>query len=99
MGFPGGSGVKNPPANAGDARDVGFIPGLGRIPGKGNGNPLQYSCLEDSMDRGALFGYSPWGHKESDTTENTHTHTHTHTHRANKPPAAMSFNQLFRGRG
>ena len=75
MGFPGGSGVKNPHANAGDARDVGFIPGLGRIPGKGNGNTLQYCCLENSMDRGALFGYSPWGHKESDTTENTHTHT------------------------
>ena len=93
MGFPGGSGGKNPPANAGDARDVGFIPGLGRIPGKGNGNPLQYSCLENSMDRGALFGYSPWGHKESDTTEKTHTQPF------NKPPAAMSFAQLFRGRG
>ena len=45
--------VKNPPANAGDARDVGLIPGLGRSPGIGNGNPLQYSCLENYMDRGA----------------------------------------------
>ena len=53
LGFPGGTVVKNPPANAGDARDVGSIPGSGRSPGVGNGNPLQYSCLENSMDRGA----------------------------------------------
>ena len=46
--------VKNPPANVGDIRDVGSIPGLGRSPGVGNGNPLQYCCLEDSMDRGAM---------------------------------------------
>jgi len=45
--------VKNPSANAGDARDVDSIPGLGRPAGGGNGNPLQYSCLENSMDRGA----------------------------------------------
>ena len=45
--------VKNLPANAGDARDVGLIPGSGRSPGERNGNPLQYSCLENSMDRGA----------------------------------------------
>ena len=45
--------VKNPPANAGDIRDMGSIPGLKRSPGVGNGNPLQYSCLENSMDRGA----------------------------------------------
>ena len=45
--------VKNSPANFGDARYVGSIPGLGRSPGKGNGNPLQCSCLENSMDRGA----------------------------------------------
>ena len=45
--------VKNPPANAGDARDVGSTPGSGRSPGVGNGNPLQYSCLENSVDRGA----------------------------------------------
>ena len=53
MGFPGGSVVKKPPANAGDAREVGSIPGLGRSPGVGNDNPLQYSRLEKSMDRGA----------------------------------------------
>ena len=44
--------VKNPPADAGDLRDVGWIPGSGRSPGEGNGNPLQYSCLENPMDRG-----------------------------------------------
>ena len=52
LGFPGGSVVKNPPANAGNARDLGLIPGLGRSPGEGNGYPLQYSCLENPMDRG-----------------------------------------------
>ena len=45
--------VKNPPANAGDKRDAGSIPGSGRSAAVGNGNPLQYSCLENSMDRGA----------------------------------------------
>ena len=45
--------AKNPPANAGDIRDMGLIPGLGRSPGEGNNNPSQYSCLENSMDRGA----------------------------------------------
>ena len=44
--------VKNLPANVGDARDAGLIPGLGRSPGEGNGNPLEYSCLENPMDRG-----------------------------------------------
>ena len=50
MGFPGGSVVKNSPANAGE---MGSIPGLGRSPAEGNGNPLQYSCLENPMDREA----------------------------------------------
>ena len=52
-GFSDVAGVKNLPANAGDARNTGSIPGLGRFPGEGNGNPLQYSCLENPMDRGA----------------------------------------------
>ena len=52
MGFPGGSAVKNPPANAGDARDAGLIPGSGRSLGRGHGNPLQY-CLENPLDRGS----------------------------------------------
>ena len=53
--------------------DPGSIPGSGRSPGEGNGNPLQYSCLENPMDGGTwLVGYSPWGRKESDTTERLH---------------------------
>ena len=51
-GFPSSAVVKNPPANAGGTRDAGSIPGLGNSPGIGNGNPLPYSCLENSMDRG-----------------------------------------------
>ena len=53
--FPGGSVVKNLPANAEDTRDKDLIPGLGRSPGVGNGNPLQYSCLRNPMDRGAWW--------------------------------------------
>ena len=60
--------VKNPPANTGDARDVSFIPGLGRSPGGGNVNPLQYSYLENSIDRGA-WGTTVHGAAESDMTE------------------------------
>ena len=53
MGFPGGAVVNNPPASAGDSRDLGSVLGLGQPPAVGNGNPLQYSCLENSTDRGA----------------------------------------------
>ena len=60
--------VKNLPANAGDERDTGPIPGSGRSPGVGNGYPLQYSCLENPMDR-AAWQATPWGCKQSDTTE------------------------------
>ena len=60
--------VKNSPANAGDLRDVGSIPGSGRSPGEGyDGNPLQYSCLENPHGQRSLAGYSPWGCKESGT--------------------------------
>ena len=52
-GFPGGTVVKNLPASAGDSGDANSIPGSGRSPGEGNSNPLQYSCLENSMDREA----------------------------------------------
>ena len=55
MDFLGGLVVKNLPAYAGDTRDIGLIPELGRFPGVGNGNPLQYSCLENPMDRGARW--------------------------------------------
>ena len=53
MGFPGDAVLKNPPANAGDTRDAGLIPGWGRSPEVRNGNPLQYSCLKNPMDREA----------------------------------------------
>ena len=53
MGFPGSRVIKNSLANAGDTKDTGSIPGSGRSPGERNGNPLQYSCLENPMDRGA----------------------------------------------
>ena len=60
--------VKHLPASATDIIDMGLIPGLGRSPAGGHGNPLQYSCLENSRGRGNLVGYSRWGHKELDTT-------------------------------
>ena len=53
--FPGGNSGKEPAASVGDIRDSGSIPGLGRSPGGGHGNPLQYSCLENPMDRGAWW--------------------------------------------
>ena len=55
MDFPGGTVVENPPPSAGGTRDFGSIPESGRSPGEGNGNLLQYSCLENSMDRGAWW--------------------------------------------
>ena len=63
--------VKNPPANAGDIRDVGLIPGSGRSPGGGHGYPLQYFCLENPHGQRSLAGYSPQGLKELDMTEET----------------------------
>ena len=67
LGLPGASVVKNLLANAGDSRAAGSIPGLGRSPGVGNANPLQYSCLENSMGRGDWWT-TVWGHKKLDTT-------------------------------
>ena len=61
--------INNLPANEGDARDVGSIPGLGRSSEEGNGNPPQYSCLKNSMDRGAWWAAIHGGCKKSDTTE------------------------------
>ena len=52
-----------------NAGDLGSIPGLGRFPGEGHGNPLQYCCLENPHGQRRLMGYSSWGHKESDTTK------------------------------
>ena len=65
---------KKLPANAGDTGYVSLIPGLGRSPGGGHGNTLQYSCLENPHGERSLMGYSPWGHKESDTTKRLSTH-------------------------
>ena len=61
--------VKHLPANAGDAGDAGLISGSGRAPGAGNGNPLQYACLENSMDIGEWRVIVHGGHKESDMTD------------------------------
>ena len=74
MGFPTDTVVKNLPANAGDAIDVGLIPGLGGCPGLGNGNPLQCSCIENSTDRGSWWAIVHGGHKKSDLIEQLNTH-------------------------
>ena len=74
--------VKNPPANAGDTRDAGSIPGLGRSLGERHGNPLQYFFPGESHGKRNVAGYNPWSHKELDTTEHTHTHTHIHNQEA-----------------
>ena len=77
VGFPGGSDGNKSACNAGDP---GSIPGLGRSPGEGNGNPLQYSCLENSMGRGAWQAAVHVGRQESDRTKGlTHTTTNTRT--------------------
>ena len=64
--FPGGSDGKESACNVGD---LGSTPGLGRFPGEGHGNPLQYSCLENPHGQRSLADYSPWGCKELDMTE------------------------------
>ena len=78
--------VKNLPANE---EDMGLIPGIGKSPGEGKGNPFQCSCLENSMDRGSLVGYSPEGQKKSNTTEWLCMCTHTYTHKM--PPFLPCF--------
>ena len=80
-GFPGGAVVENPPGKAGDTGDVGSIPGMGRSPGGGSGDPLQYSCLENPLDRGAGWA-TVHGVKKSYTYIYIHIHRHTHTHRS-----------------
>ena len=72
MSFPGGSDGKE---SAGNKEDLGSIPGLGRSPRGGHGNPFQYSCLDNPHGQRSLVGYSPWGHKESDTAEQVSTAT------------------------
>ena len=73
-GFPGGSDGKESACNAGN---LGSIPGLGRSPGGGHGYSLQYSCLENPHGQRSLVGYTPWGHKDSDTTDRLSARTHT----------------------
>ena len=70
--FPGGLVVKNPPASAGDAVGIGLIPGWGRSPGEGNGNPLPYSCWENPMDRAGWLATVHAVAKELDTTDWAH---------------------------
>ena len=70
-GFPGGTSGKEPSCQCRKLKRRGSNPGLERFPQEGIGNPLQYSCLKNPMDRRNPAGYSPWGHKESDTTEVT----------------------------
>ena len=70
QGFPGGLYGKEPACHAGD---LGSIPGLGRSPREGHGNPLQYSCLENPHGQRSQVGYSPWGPKELDMIEHAHT--------------------------
>ena len=84
--------VKNPPANAEDIGVIGSIPGLGRSPGVGNGNLLQYSCLENSMDRGMPGGLQSMVSqrvRHNRVTGRIHTHTHTHT-LFNEAPLSLS---------
>ena len=92
--------VENPPANAGDLRDVGSIPGWGTSPGRGHGKPLQYPCLENPTDRGAWWA-TVHEVAESDATEAPHTHAwsltpqltlENHSHR--QPPRQT---QLIKG--
>ena len=69
LGFPGGSVVKTLPANAGDIRHAGLIPGSGRAPRGEHGKSLQYSCLETPHGQRSWVGYSPRGRKAADSTE------------------------------
>ena len=73
MSFSDGSDGEESACNVGDP---GLIPGLGRSPGEGNGNPLQYTCLENTHEQKSLLGYSPWGHKEWNMTERLSICTH-----------------------
>ena len=88
--YSGGAVVKHPPASVGDSREQGSVSGSGRSPGEGNGNPRQYSRLENLMDREAWCTTvhratnswtrpSDWVHMHACVHINTHTHTHTHT--------------------
>ena len=87
MGFPVGSDGKESACNA---RDLGLIPQLGRSPGGGHGNPLQYSCLENPHRQRNLVSNSPWGLRESDTTERLRTYI------KKKKKKKMAYNLLLK---
>ena len=74
LGFPGGSDSKESASSAGN---LGSIPGLGRSPGGGDGNPLQYSCLENPHGQRSLVSYNPWGYEESHKSERLSTGQHS----------------------
>ena len=80
---------KNPSANAGDTGDKGSFPGSGRYPRGGNGNRLQYACLENPMDRGAWSATALWVAKSQTRLKWLSTHTHTHTHTYSKATTYM----------
>ena len=89
LGFPDGTMVKNTPTNAGDTRNADSVPGSGRSPGEGNGNPLQYSCLENSMDRGVC---RLWSTRSQSQTLLKQLSTHTHiTHLGTKTVLMRDF--------
>ena len=94
MGFPGGSVVKNPPANAGDIRDACLIPRSGRFPGVGNSSPIQYSCLENSMDREAWWA-TVHGTAGSDTTAWLRTHSEQHKYYFSKNQTKRNINKNY----
>ena len=84
-GFPGGDSGKESACQCRRCKRLGFDPWIGKIPWRRKDeNPLQYSCLKNSMDKRSLVGYSPWGrrvrHDRASACTHAHTHTHTHTH-------------------
>ena len=87
--------AQNPPANSGNAADMGLIPALGRSSGIGNGNPLQYSCLENSLDRGAWWA-TVHGATKNWTQLSTHTQTHREKAKAMKERVGHSFIHSFK---
>jgi len=97
MGFPGGIVAKNLPANTGDVRDTSPIPGSGKSPGVGNGNPLQFLPGKSHGQR-RLECYSAWGRRESGKTEDTvHVHVYTHTHTRTHTHSGILFNHQKEG--
>ena len=101
MGFPGRLVVKNLPVKAGDARDMGSVPGLGRSPGVGSNNLFQYSCLENYMGRGAWWATVHGAANSRTWLSTAHTcmrvraHTHTHTHAVQTTASQSKFSTFF----